>query len=82
MVIEFVTSDLPSLSLEFLYLGGNRLQHVPPELGQLSSLSALVLCGNQIQFLPKELTNLSNLQSLRLHDNQLQILPQVCKKLF
>ena len=67
--------------LTFLYLGGNRLTHVPSELGQLSSLSALILCGNQLQFLPKELTKLSNLQSLRLHDNQLQTLPQGLMKL-
>ena len=64
-----------------LYLGGNRLTHVPSELGQLSSLSTLILCGNQLRFLPKELTKLSNLQSLRLHDNQLQTLPQGLMKL-
>ena len=71
----------PSHRLTFLYLGGNRLTHVPSELGQLFSLSALILCGNQLQFLPKELTKLSNLQSLRLHDNQLQTLPQGLMKL-
>ena len=71
----------PTHRLTFLYLGGNRLTHIPSELGQLSSLSALILCGNQLQFLPKELTKLSNLQSLRLHDNQLQTLPQGLMKL-
>lgn len=62
--------------LAFLYLGGNRLQHVPPELGQLHKLSALVLCDNQLQSLPSQLTQLSHLRSLRLHDNQLQTLPK------
>lgn len=62
--------------LSFLYLGGNRLQHIPPELGQLCKLSALVLCDNQLQSLPTQLTQLTRLRSLRLHDNQLQTLPK------
>ncbi len=61
--------------LFYLYLGGNRLHHIPPEIGDLSKLSALVLCGNQLQFLPHQLNKLSNLRSLLLHDNQLQTLP-------
>ena len=62
--------------LDYLYLGGNRLEQVPRELGELMSLTGLVLCDNRITHLPKQLTNLSNLKSLRLHDNQLQTLPQ------
>ena len=68
--------------LTFLYLGGNKLQTIPPELGDLSKLSALMLCGNQLQFLPRQLKKLTSLESLRLHDNQLQTLPQeiICLK--
>lgn len=58
-----------------MYLGGNRLVRLPPELGQLSKLSALILCGNRLQTLPEELSQLANLESLRVHDNQLRALP-------
>ncbi len=61
--------------LEYLYLGGNRLQTVPKELGSLTLLSALILSDNQIYQLPNELALLTNLHSLRLHDNNLQTLP-------
>lgn len=68
---------LPCLyRLSFLYLGGNRLQSIPPELGQLSKLLALVLCDNHLQYLPTQLAQLTNLRSLRLHENQLQTLPK------
>ena len=67
-------SPLPRLTC--LYLGGNKLKQVPPELGRLHKLSALVLCDNQLDSLPSQLTQLTNLRSLRLHDNQLQTLPK------
>lgn len=67
--------------LTCLYLGGNRLQQVPPDLGHLTKLSALVLCDNQLQSLPSELTELTRLQSLRLHNNQLETLPKNLVKL-
>ena len=52
------------------------MQHIPPEVGDLSKLSALNLCSNQIQHLPHELNRLSSLESLYLHGNQLQTLPK------
>lgn len=64
------------IRLDYLYLGGNQLEELPVEMGQLSKLTALILCDNRLTYLPKQLTNLSNLQSLRLHDNELQTLPQ------
>ena len=65
----------------YLYLGDNKLQHIPPEIGDLLNLSALILCDNQLQFLPRQLNKLSNLQSLQLHSNQLQTLPPGTVKL-
>lgn len=62
--------------MDYLYLGGNRLEQLPVEIGELDSLTALNLCDNKLTHLPKQLTKLSNLQSLRLHQNQLQTLPQ------
>jgi internalin A len=51
------------------------LQALPPEIGQLSSLTSLNLSGNQLQALPPEIGQLSSLTSLKLWDNQLQALP-------
>ena len=62
--------------LDYLYLGGNRLQELPIEIGELENLTALILCDNKLTYLPKQLTNLTQLRSLRLHQNQLQTLPQ------
>lgn len=86
LVLSVTSSSLPlSLTclcrLTCLYLGGNRLRQVPPELGHLGNLSALVLSDNQLRSLPSELTKLTRLQSLRLHDNQLETLPKDLVKL-
>ena len=62
--------------LEYLYLGGNKLRHVPRELGNLPRLSFLALGANHLQSLPRQLNRLSALRSLHLHDNQLQTLPR------
>lgn len=62
--------------MDYLYLGGNKLEELPPEIGHLDSLTALILCDNQLTHLPKQITRLANLHSLKLHKNQLQTLPQ------
>jgi len=62
--------------LQLLYLGGNQLTEVPPELGQLSWLQGLSLSDNSITRLPRQLKQLTRLQSLSLHNNQLQLLPK------
>jgi Leucine-rich repeat (LRR) protein len=45
-----------SVSLEMLYLGGNLITSIPPELANLPYLSYLVLCDNRIQGVPPQLT--------------------------
>lgn len=42
--------------LELLYLGGNLISAIPPELAYLPNLSCLVLCDNRIQSIPPQLT--------------------------
>uniref|UniRef100_A0ACB8ESZ4 Uncharacterized protein n=1 Tax=Sphaerodactylus townsendi TaxID=933632 RepID=A0ACB8ESZ4_9SAUR len=63
-------------SLEFLYLGGNFITSIPPELANLPSLSYLVLCDNKIQSIPPQLAQLPSLRSLSLHNNLLTYLPR------
>ena len=71
-------SSIPPLplSLQHLYLGGNRLAHVPEEIGSLTRLQSLALCDNQIVELPDAIASLTQLRSLQLHSNQLQTLPR------
>jgi hypothetical protein len=76
LVYHFLSPLLSVHRLTSLYLGGNKLQEVPPELGRLHKLSALVLCDNLLLSVPPQLARLSRLRSLRLHDNQLQTLPR------
>uniref|UniRef100_H3B2D6 Leucine rich repeat containing 58 n=1 Tax=Latimeria chalumnae TaxID=7897 RepID=H3B2D6_LATCH len=65
-----------SFSLELLYLGGNHITSIPPELANLPRLSYLVLCDNRIQGVPPQLAQLHSLRSLSLHNNLLTFLPR------
>lgn len=47
---------LSSVSLEMLYLGGNLISAIPPEVANLPYLTYLVLCDNRIQSVPPQLT--------------------------
>ena len=76
-----VTSSLIYLfiylfSLQYLYLGGNQIENVPLEVGQLSNLLSLNLSSNRIAVLPRELDQLKSLESLLLHHNKLHFLPK------
>lgn len=44
------------VSLELLYLGGNLISAIPPEVANLPYLTYLVLCDNRIQSVPPQLT--------------------------
>ena len=68
-----INKNLPDLTA--LYLHGNQLSALPPELGQLTALATLYLDGNQLSALPPELGQLTALTELYLDDNQLSALP-------
>ena len=77
--------SLPDLSnctlLEALYLGSNKISHIPPTIGSLVHLQSLILWNNELQKIPTELGNLSNLITLNLGKNQLQSFPVELTKL-
>ncbi|XP_029816497.1 leucine-rich repeat-containing protein 58 [Manacus vitellinus] len=72
----FWTKFVWQVCLEFLYLGGNFITSIPPELAKLPCLKYLVLCDNKIQSIPPQLAQLHSLRSLSLHNNLLTYLPR------
>ena len=67
--------------MQVLHLGGNLLEFVPDELGELPHLNALVLCDNLLKNLPRAISHLTRLRSLLLHRNRLHCLPVEIVKL-
>ena len=61
--------------MAMLFLQGLGLTHIPPEIGQLSTLKALFLHDNQLTSLPSEIGQLSALTGLNLDNNCLTSLP-------
>lgn len=61
---------------EILDLSNLYLSHLPPEIGQLTSLSELILEGNVLNTLPPEIGQLTALRVLRLDGNDLRFLPR------
>lgn len=56
LILNGLFSSSVSVSLELLYLGGNLITAIPPEVANLPYLSYLVLCDNRIQSVPPQLT--------------------------
>lgn len=58
-----------------LYLSGNMISALPPQLFTLQNLSVLSLRGNQLTYLPGEICRLRNLRELNISLNRLTFLP-------
>jgi hypothetical protein len=66
--------SLPN-TLRWLILTDNRVDALPPEIGNCTRLQKLMLAGNQLRALPAEMAACSRLELLRLAANQLSELP-------
>ena len=62
-------------ALRWLILTDNRLEALPPEIGNCTQLQKLMLAGNQLTELPDNLANCTKLELLRIAANQLTELP-------
>ncbi|KAG1735493.1 hypothetical protein EDB19DRAFT_1723762 [Suillus lakei] len=58
-----------------LYLFGNSIHNLPPELFKLENLTVLSLRGNQLIYIPPEICRLINLKELNISLNRLPYLP-------
>ena len=71
MLQDFADKDRSGI----LNLTAAGLMELPPEIGDLTWLSALLMGENQLTELPSEIGNLTNLHRLGLGRNQLTGLP-------
>jgi len=71
MLQDFADKDRSGI----LNLTAAGLMELPPEIGDLTWLSALLMGENQLTELPPEIGNLTNLHRLGLGRNQLTGLP-------
>ena len=62
-------------ALRWLILTDNRLEALPPEIGECQELQKLMLAGNRLQALPESLANCTKLELLRIAANELPELP-------
>ena len=74
-ISNVMSSSLPG-HLRWLILTGNRLRHLPDDIGRLHDLQKLMLAGNALEFLPSSLGECLNLELIRLASNRLTRLPE------
>lgn len=71
--------------LLYLYIGGNKLTKLPPEIEKLVNLKEIHASRNQIISLPSNLLQMDKLKIVALHGNPLdaksiQVVKQITKK--
>lgn len=71
--------DLPAESLppalRWLTLTDNRIEALPPALGERPALQKVMLAGNRLTALPESLAGAANLELLRIAANRFEALP-------
>ena len=68
------------MKLEELWVDGNKIQHVPPDIGQLKFLRYLDLTENSLSWIADEIGDCEMLTDLHLTTNNLTQLPEnLCK---
>eukprot|EP01087_Luapelamoeba_hula_P013737 TRINITY_DN3952_c0_g1_i1.p1 TRINITY_DN3952_c0_g1~~TRINITY_DN3952_c0_g1_i1.p1 ORF type:complete len:693 (-),score=133.68 TRINITY_DN3952_c0_g1_i1:222-2300(-) len=64
----------PFSVLKYLYLDGNHLTALPPQIAYLANLRELSLNGNRLTSLPSQFAALTALEKLRISNNKLESL--------
>ena len=68
--------------LTALFLSGNHLSRLPPDISRLHNLVHLDISSNKLRSLPVELGDMVQLRELLLNDNMLRALPYELGRLF
>ena len=68
-------------NLVYLFLRGNKITSIPPQIGKLTNLITLDLSENRITELPSSIGNLTKLMNLDLRRNKITKLPPQIGKL-
>ncbi|RDC54705.1 protein kinase [Pedobacter chinensis] len=74
--IEVISPKALNPNLRWLILTNNKIDSLPPGIGNCVKLQKLMLAGNRLTSLPKELMRCKNLALLRISANYLKQLPQ------
>ncbi|XP_027867650.1 leucine-rich repeat-containing protein 39 isoform X3 [Xiphophorus couchianus] len=64
-------------ALEWLDMGGNRLQRLPDDIHRMQTLQTLWLQRNELQTLPENISRMSRLDTLVLSSNRLRDIPSL-----
>jgi Leucine rich repeat/Protein tyrosine and serine/threonine kinase len=73
--IQRISDQALSPKLRWLILTDNRIDQLPPTIGNLNKLQKLMLAGNRLRSLPDEMAGCRNLELIRLSANRLKTLP-------
>ncbi len=73
-IVHIGENTLP-MSLRWLILTNNRLEHLPKSIGTCTTLQKVMLAGNRLKELPTEMMECKRIELLRISANQLQQLP-------
>jgi hypothetical protein len=73
--IQRIDDQAISPILRWLILTDNRIDQLPPIIGNLTKLQKLMLAGNCLRSLPDEMAGCQNLELIRLSANRLTSLP-------
>ncbi|XP_013384746.1 erbin-like [Lingula anatina] len=68
--------DFKDLKLKELYLNGNKIRTLPPNIFKLRELTHFDGSYNELQSIPDEIDQLQNLKYIRLKQNRLRRLPE------
>lgn len=74
--IEKVSSRSINPNLRWLILTNNKIEALPPTIGNCSRMQKLMLAGNKLTTLPQELQKCQDLGLLRISANLLSYLPE------
>lgn len=65
--------NTPMLPVLCSDLSENKLEDLPPQVGDCTSLTRLDLHTNKLQALPWQISKLTNLKQISLHCNELKV---------